>query len=190
MYATDCMKTLLAALTVFVLCSRYAQSGQLAAPPVAIEAQPITHVRGGSVQGCGVRLTGGQPGLPASSWFDVSLNIFERGVGLAQSIAYELRRSEVGESRPTRVPLQTTWVAPEGRNARVGENSERKDSLIYAILLDDMLALFEAVASEAPLTLGVRRWDQREDIVYTGSAVLTSDARQKMSTCLSALTLR
>src|SRR5687768_8618807 len=63
-------------------------------PATPMEAQPLTHVRDGRVQGCGLRLTGGEPGKQASSWFDVSFNLFRRGFGLAQSIAYEITRSD------------------------------------------------------------------------------------------------
>jgi hypothetical protein len=38
-----------------------------------------------------VRLTGGEPRTPSSSWFDVSFNVYSPGFGLAQSIAYEIK---------------------------------------------------------------------------------------------------
>ena len=158
---------------------------------MSIEAQPLTHMRGGTVQGCGMRLTGGEAKTPASSWFDVSVNVFRRGVGIAQSIAYEIKRSEAddGESRPARVPVQSTWLKATGGSTRQGENTERRESLVYTLLVDDVLALFEAVGSGQPVTLGIRRWGERTDTVYTGTPVLSSDSRDRMSTCLASLTL-
>ena len=164
-----------------------AVSAQVSMPPM-IEAQPLTFSRGGAVQGCGLRLTVAQPGRPASSWFDVSLNVFQRGIGVAQSIAYEIRRSELeGDSRPSRLPVQRTWVKTQTGNARMGENSDRSDSLVYRMLLEDVLVLFEAVATAQPVTLGVRPWGQREDQVFTGTAAISDDSRQAMSACLQAL---
>lgn len=155
-----------------------------------MEALPLVHVRAGAVQGCGVRLTGGEPNRAVSSWFDVSFNVFRRGFGLAQSIAYELKRSEYdGESRPARVPVQSTWLTASEESARLGENTERRESLVYMLVIDDVLALFEAVASGRPVTLGIRRWGQRVDAVYTGTPVLSADSRHQISTCLAGLAL-
>lgn len=156
--------------------------------PTTIEAQPLLHMREGRVQGCGVRLTGGAPSIPASSWFDVSFNLFRRGVGVAQSIAYELRRSDyTGEARPARVPVQSTWLRAAQGSVRRGENVDRRETLVYTMVTDDVLALFEAVASGQPLTLGIKRWDQRTDAVYTGTPQLTDDSRHQIGDCLAAL---
>ena len=156
----------------------------------SIEAEPLRHVRDGEVHGCGLRLTGGAPGKQASSWFDVSFNVFRRGPGLAQSIAYEIRRSEYdGDSRPTQVPVQSTWLRLYDGIARVGENVERRDTLVYTLLMDDVLALFEAVANGDPVTLGIKRWGQRVDAVYTGAPLISTDSRDRMSTCLAELAL-
>ena len=157
-------------------------------PRISMEARPVTHLRNGAVHGCGVRLTGGQPETPVSSWFDVSFNVFRRGIALVQSIAYEIRRSEFdGESRPAVVPVQSTWLSAAEANARVGENSERRDMLVYRVLAEDALGLFEAVASGRNLTLGVKRWGDRVDSVYTAAASMEPDARQKIAACLGAL---
>ena len=168
-----------------------AHAGAAEKPPLTpIEASPLTHMRSGVVHGCGLRLTGGEPAMPASSWFDVSVNVFRRGVGLAQSIAYEIRRSEYdGESRPSQVPVRSTWVKAAEGTARVGESAERRPSLVYTLLADDVLALFEAVATGQSVTLGIKRWGERTDTVYTGTPVLTADSRDRMSTCLASLTL-
>lgn len=163
---------------------------QSAAPPIVMDATPLTHMRDGVVHGCGVRLTGGLPGTPVSSWFDVSFNVFRRGVGLVQSLAYEFRRSEYdGESRPERVPVQSTWLTGSNTGARLGENIERRDTLVYRVLVDDVLALFEAVATGGTMTLGTRRWGEREDRVQSATASLDADARQKIASCLDALSL-
>lgn len=155
-----------------------------------IEAQPLIHAQEGRVQGCGVRLTGGEPGKDASSWFDVSFNIFRRGLGIAQSIAYEIRRSELeGDSRPAVVPVQSTWLRAAEGGARLGENSERGERLIYSMLLDDVLVLFEALATGDPITVGIRRWGQRVDAVYVGAPVLSAESRNRISKCLEALSV-
>ena len=155
----------------------------------AMEAQPLTHLRDGRVHGCGLRLTGGEPRAPASSWFDVSFNVFRRGFGLAQSIAYEFRRSDLaGDSRPARVPLQSTWVRGTEGSVRRGENLERRDSLIYRLATEEVLALFETVAAGEPVTLGIKRWDENADAIYIGTPSMTSSSREQISTCLAQLT--
>lgn len=184
------MRAFLILVTACALGALQAGPAKSAAAAIAMEVQPLTHMRDGKVQGCGLRITGGEPGVPASSWFDVSFNVFARGMGLAQSIAYELRRSEYeGDSRPATVPVRSTWVRTGEGSARRGESSERRDSLIYTLLVEDVLALFEAVAESRAVTLGVRRWDQPADSVYTGTPLLSDDSRTKVSACLDRLEL-
>ena len=172
------------ACALFLGNGAFAQSG----PPMPIEAQPLTHVRDGEVQGCGLRLTGGEPGKQTSSWFDVSFNVFRRGLGLAQSIAYEIKRSDYeGDSRPAKVPVQSTWLRISDGATRLGENTEQRDALVYSLVMDDVLAVFEAVARGRAVTLGIKRWGQRVDAVYTGAPFLTDDSRSRMSACLADL---
>ena len=152
-----------------------------------IRAEPLTHLRDGAVHGCGVRLTGGEPGAALSAWFDVSFNVFRRGPAIAQSIAYEIRRSENGEARPARVPVQRTWLKATEGSARMGENTERRDALVYTLLVDDVLALFEAIASAQPLALGVRHWGHEMDSVYTATPTLDAESRKRIGTCLASL---
>jgi len=189
-YARHAVRAFLVFVAACALGLTHAAVAGSPEPPVVIEAQPLTHTREGRVQGCGLRLTGGAPGTPASSWFDVSFNVFARGMGLVQSIAYELRRSEIeGDSRPAKVPVRSTWVRTGEGSARRGETSERRDSLVYTLLVEDVLALFEAVAESRAVTLGVRRWDQPFDAVYTGTPVLSADSRIEVSACLDRLML-
>lgn len=175
-------------LLLFAFCAAASAAAQ-GVPAIPIEAQPLTHTHEGRIQGCGVRLTGGAPDPAVSAWFDVSFNIFARGFGIAQSIAYEIRRSEDGESTPGLVPVQSTWLRASEGSTRMGENTERRDTLVYTLLAEDVLVLFEAIANEQPLTLGIKRWGQRVDSVYTAIAVLSGDSRRRISACLSGLDL-
>jgi hypothetical protein len=181
-------ETVRALVTLIVLGAAgatFAQNAQV----MPMEALALVHEREGEVQGCGVRLTGGEPKPTASAWFDVSFNVFRRGIGLAQSFVYEMKRSGYeGEGRPARMPVQSTWLkAADEASARLGENIERRESLVYTLLMDDVLSLFEAVARGRPVTLGIRQWGHRIDAVYSGVPVLDEDARQKITACLAAL---
>lgn len=181
------------ALAGVVMCLMFMQCSAHAAepPPTSLEAKPLTHVREGVVDGCGVRLTGGQPGTPASSWFDVSFNVFEHGLGIAQSIAYELARSEYdGEARPARVPVRSTWLQAAAGSPRRGENLERKDTLVYTLLPEDVLELFEAAAESRSITLGIRRWGEPEDAVYRARLDLDESARRELHACLDRLSFQ
>lgn len=161
-----------------------------AASPMPLQVQPLTHTREGQVQGCGLRLTGGEAARPVSSWFDVSINVFSSGLALAQSIAYELRRSEYdGESRPARVPVRSTWVKARDGSPRRGENTERRDTLVYTLLAEDVLAVFEAVAEGRTVTVGIRRWGEPTDSIHTGAPGLGEAAREEVSACLAGLRL-
>jgi hypothetical protein len=126
--------------------------------------------------------------VPVSSWFDVSFNLFRRGIAIAQSIAYEIRRSDLdGDSRPVTAPVESTWLRARDGPVRRGENLERKESLIYTILEDDALAVFEAVARGEIVTLGIKRWGEPADAVYSARAVLAGASRERIGTCLAAL---
>ena len=180
-------RTALQFASATLLCWGYAAAAQLP-PSLAIEALPLTHMQNGQVRGCGLRFTGGEARVPVSSWFDVSLNIFRRGIAIAQSIVYEIRRSEVeGDSRPTTAAVESTWVRAGERSARRGENVERKGSLVYALVSDDVVEVFEAVAKGEPVTLGIKRWGDPIDIVYTGPAVMGGESRQQVGACLAEL---
>ena len=178
--------TLKKTLTLCALLTATAAS----AGEMPIAAQALVHARGGAIQGCGARLTGGEtaPGA-TSAWFDVSFNVFRGGYALAQSYAYEFRRSEYdGEARPARVPVQSAWLkAPQG-SARLGENSERRDTLVYPLVFDDALALFQALAAGQPVTVGIKRWDRRAASVYAGTPALSEEGRQRIAECLVRLT--
>ena len=163
----------------------FAQTGEM---PMA--AQPLVHERAGAVEGCGARLTGGRAAPAATSaWFDVSFNVFRGGVALAQSYAYELKRSDYdGEARPSRVQVQSAWLKGPQRSARLGENMERRDTLVYSLALDDAVALFEALAAGETVTIGIKRWDERAAVVYAGRPELSEEGRRLMADCLARLT--
>jgi hypothetical protein len=179
------------ALLLGLACLSVAASQPLQAqlaPGIPIVAQSLVHQRDGAVQGCGVRLTGGEAGTTASAWFDVSFNIFRRGVALAQSIAYEIRRlGYAGENRPSRVSLQSTWIKAADGNAKLGENSDRRETLVYSLQFDDALSLFQALGSGRAVSVGIKRWGQAADTVYTGIPVLTSETREEIGACLERL---
>jgi hypothetical protein len=151
-------------------------------------AESLVHERNGTVIGCGIRVTGGKPEpRSASSWFDVSVNVFRQGIALAQALAYEMPRSDAGESRPARVPVQTAWINAGSGSAKLGENAERQDSLVYSVALDDAISLFDAAARGAPLTLGIKRWGQRNASVHAGTATLSSESREQIAACVTRL---
>ena len=155
-----------------------------------IAAQPLVHSRDGAVHGCGARLTGGDAVTARdSAWFDVSFNVFRGGYALAQSYAYELRPSNSdGEARPARVPLQSAWMKSPHAAARLGENTEQRETLVYTLFMDDAVDLFRALAAGEPVTVGIKRWDRRNASVYAGKPELTEENRRRIADCLVRLT--
>jgi hypothetical protein len=163
----------------------------LAQNSLPIVAEPLVHQQDGNVVGCGIRVTGGRPG-PASrsTWFDVSFNVFRRGIALVQAVAYEMPRSSVGDSRPARVPVQSAWIkAGTGSGSpKLGETAERMDWMVYSLALDEALSLFDATARAQPLTLGIKPWGQRSESVYDGVPSVSDAAREQIAACLARLT--
>jgi hypothetical protein len=145
-------------------------------------------MRDGRVQGCGVRLVGGEARAPVSSWFDVSVNVFGADTAIAQSIVYEMKISgPEGDSVPTIAPVETTWIHIGEATTRRGENAERKSSLVYTVSVEDAIALFETVARGDSVTLGIKRWGQAEEVLYTGIPFMVDETREHMSACLEAM---
>lgn len=164
-----------------------ADAGAQDALPIAAGA--LTFEREGAVNGCGVRLTGGAVGAGGpSTWFDVSFNVFRHGIALAQATAFEIRRADfTGESPTARVPLQSAWLRTANGNATLGENNERADTLVYPLRDEAVFELFDAVARGQTLSVGVQRWGDRVDAVYSGAPVLTDQTREQIGECLEKL---
>lgn len=167
----------------------FACAPALAQESLPLAAEALVHEREGAVIGCGIRVTGGKSEQRrASSWFDVSVNVFRRGIALAQAVAYELPQSPgTGESRPARVPVQSASIGLDGGSAKLGENSERQDSLVYALAIDEAISLFEAAGRGSPLRVGVKRWSERTASVHVGPAPLDADARERMADCVARI---
>lgn len=158
--------------------------------PLAGEA--LTHSRDGAVEGCGLRLTGGEATSGDNSlWVDLSVNVYRRGIALVQAIAYEIDvpRYEPKDTPPQRVPVQRAWVKPQAaeRSTRLGENVDVRETLVYRITFEDATALFEAVASEQPVAVGVRPWGRPRETIVSGPVTLRGDTRARIADCLTAL---
>ena len=179
------MNTTLASIALMLLT---AAGGALAQNALPIAAESIVHERDGLVVGCGVRVTGGRPAARESSlWFDVSFNVFRGGVALAQAVAYEMPRSDAGDSRPSRVPVQSAWIAAGPASPKLGENAERKESLVYSLAFDDAVSLFDAAAQGMPLRLGLKTWGQQNASVHEGIPSLHAEARDRIADCVARL---
>jgi hypothetical protein len=161
----------------------------LAQDALPMSAESLVHERAGVLVGCGIRVTGGSAApRAASSWFDVSVNVFRRGFAVAQAIAYEMPRSTFDvEARPAQVPIQSAWIAAGEGSAKLGESAERQASLIYTLAMDDAISVFDAAARGSPLTLGIKRWGQRSASVHGGAATLTHESRDRIAACLARL---
>jgi hypothetical protein len=156
-----------------------------------LAATALVYANAGKTEGCGIRITGGRPASRGRSiWIDVSLNVYTNGAGVVQAIAYALAPSAYeGENRPERVSMQRAWVKPRESIAstRLGENVEARDSVVYAVTLDEAGRLFQAVATGQALVIGLRAWDEPREWTFSGTAELTGDARADIGACLASL---
>ena len=184
------MKTGAALVFACIACASGAANAQDAAE-VSVATEALRYANGDTVQGCGVRLTGGQARAKAgSSWFDVSFNIYRRGIAIVQAIGYEILQPQFDtESRPERVAMQRAWlrVGTAGGTTRAGENAAVQDSVIYTVTLDEAGSLFAAVAKGERLVIGIKRWGQKQETVYAGSPNLDGETRRQIRACLEAL---
>ena len=162
-----------------------------AAERMPLGASALTHGQAAQIQGCGVRVTAGRAAQKSKSlWMDLSFNVYASGVALVQAIAYEMPPSTYeGEAKPRRLSVQRAWVKPrdESGTTRLGENTEARDTLIYALTLEDAIRLFGAVAAAEPLAIGMRPWGEPREWLFEGIAELPDGARAEIATCLAAL---
>ena len=177
---------------VLVLCALWPAEAPAQAPkPLPLAGEALTHTRDGAVQGCGVRVTGGQAAARAHSlWLDVSVNVYRQGVALVQAIAYEIQPPRYEpETRPERIAVQRAWIKPEDAagSTRLGETTEMRDALVYRVTLDDATAVFEALAAGRPLAIGIRGWGRPREAVVGGPVALSDDTRARIADCFSAL---
>jgi hypothetical protein len=183
------MKAIAALLLACAACMTSPAIAQ-SAVEVSMDVATLVHA-GGLIRGCGVRVTGGRadPKGP-SSWFDASLNVYSRGPALVQAIGYEIAPPEFDvQTRPERVAIQRAWLKVEDATGttRLGENTDVRDSLVYAVTMDEAADLFAGLAKGKRLAIGVRRWGQREETVYVGTPELNEDRRRQLGACLETL---
>ena len=166
-------------------------SGSGAAADLPMAAEALVHHTGNGIEGCGVRITGGRVAARSRSiWLDLSFNVYRRGPALVQAIAYDMQPSRYGdEVQPNRIAVQRAWVKPRsaGGSTRLGENTQTRDAVVYAVTLDDAAALFQASASLQPIVVGVRAWNEQREWVFEGTPVLTDPGRAQLADCLTAL---
>ncbi len=183
------MKALAALLLACVFCTISPVMAQ-SATEVVMRVATLVHAESGN-RGCGVRVTGGrtEPKGP-SSWFDASFNVYRQGPALVQAIGYEIAPPEFDEQTPPeRVAIQRAWLKVEDATGttRLGENAYVRDSLVYALTMDEAVALFAGLAKGKRFAIGVRRWGQREETVYVGTPQLDDEQRRELGTCLAGL---
>jgi hypothetical protein len=156
-----------------------------------LAAAPLKYERAGKIEGCGVRVTGGSAAPKTRSvWFDLSFNVYARGTAAVQAIAYTMAPSRYEqEARPERSSIQRAWVQPRGAtgSTRLGENTEARDALAYAITFDEGLRLFEAVAMAQPVVVGLRAWGEPREWRFEGIAELSDAGRAEVAKCVGAL---
>ena len=186
------MKAAAALLGACLVCASAGAIAQNAAE-VPLGTEALRYADGDAVQGCGIRLTGGEPRAKgSSSWFDVSFNVYRRGIVIVQAIGYEIPQAQYDtESRPERVAMQRAWLKAEaaGGITRIGENIAVRDSVIYTVTVDEAASLFAAVAKGQRLAVGIKRWGQAQETVYIGALSLDDSTRRQIRACLEALLL-
>ena len=145
-WSADSMKVL--ALLLWVLWVPNAAFAQTARGP---DHGACSHARARRpYTGCGVRLTGGEPGASVSPGSTCRSNLFRRGLGL-----HKRSRTRSGvrgrkKAAPRRSRCAAPWLKATEGSTRLGETPSAGVAYLH-VLTDDVLSLFQAVATSSRL---------------------------------------
>jgi hypothetical protein len=158
-----------------------------------IEGQPLVYVREGAVNGCGVRLFGGQAGtVGAVPYFDVSFNLWRNGAGMVKAISYDLRVEELAAGkRPVGLPISSAWIKTAGAAAtqplKGVQAGEDKGSILYAASAESVILLFRGLSERSVFMVGVKRTGQASERIFSGRPQLADNDREQVRSCLQEL---
>lgn len=163
-----------------------------------ISGQALQYMKDGRVSGCGIRMVGIE-GVRASGpmvVFDASFNTVLPGLGTVKgdSQLVTLAQMQAGQSGQMRPRPVAFWIRAPGSRA----TQPREGRMIGAITppeavmyvtdrLDDVMALFTAVASGKPIQVGIRQRGESVDRVFYGTVTLSDGDRGTVHQCFSDL---
>jgi hypothetical protein len=160
---------------------------------VRIDSQPLVYVRSGVINGCGVRLLGGEFGpVEPIAWFDVSFNIYAQGIGMIKALSYDVRIEEMksGKRGPA-VPVQGAWIKVDGsmatRPLKGISSGEDLGSIVYAASADDVFPLFFGLLEGKQFMVAIQRKGQSGERIYAGAPTLDEADAKRISSCLNEL---
>jgi hypothetical protein len=184
--------TLLAALCTVVV---FAPATAGTVEQAVVMADPQMQVKAGAVQGCGFRLRlmpQSIAGLRSVVLLDASFNLYSEGLGLLKGGAMEVPIVGGKPGKPSNRPIESFWMKAQGADptAPKGDKvlpAETKGYLLYGVPFESINALFEAVWSKAPITVGARLKGEPMDRIYVGSPEVSDADDQQGHECMARL---
>jgi hypothetical protein len=160
---------------------------------VDMTGQPLQYSKGGTINGCGIRIVGMLPmgNVPANMFksFDVSVNFWRTGAALGKMIGEvtPFDGAKVGTGK--RLPLYSGWMKAEGKpSAAPLENTFKesptdKGAYLFPVDLEGALAFIYGSALGCRVQVGLA-WDKNHEWIYFGSVKLSESERNQLTLCL------
>jgi hypothetical protein len=160
-----------------------------------IVADPQMQMKAGKVEGCGARLRSvpKELGPKSNMVLDSSFNVYASGLALLKGGAVELAAKKGSQEVTVRnKPIQSFWLKVQSEQATVPSGdkvipAETKGYLLYGTSLDAALKLFDAVLTDAPITIGMRLHGEPVERIYTGTAEFSKPDAAELTRCMGEL---
>jgi hypothetical protein len=184
------MRTWLSMLVALGVCSSASAQNVLA---VSMQGQPLIYSDAGNTTGCGVRIVGvvdPVPGQRDFRSFDISANMYARGVAVGKAIGEMRSTSSPISAGARRQPLYGAWWKRDGDEpfAPVGKSfaasAGDKGAYLFQSTLTSSFDFVLAVIKGHEIQVGLR-WQSDKEAIYTGTVGLTDDERRQIASCVS-----
>ena len=179
---------------VMAFASVSALGGQIT--PASMTATAQMQVKGGNLDGCGVRVVAvAQDQTTSITAVDFSFNLYRTGLALVKAGVREARMNSPKEVQAPKIrQIQSFWLRAVGKPASTPGKAgiERSDSpkgyLLYAASNEAVGGLFGAFFSSEPIQVGYRLAGEDIDHILSGTITEAGTEQKEVSQCLTELT--
>lgn len=197
----------IAKATLMWLCqrlSRLAASGILLTPsalmaqnviPTNMEGQPLMYMKDGAVNGCGLRIIGGNPSQTSAivNMFDVSINVYRSEGAMVKIVSYSTTVAELQTNKPPKtIKVKSGWLKTPGEKAtdpgvNPAVSGDDPNSILYRTSIDSAISIFTAYARQQPISVGIFRAADTSERVYYGRINMSSQEMEQHRSCIQEL---
>lgn len=160
--------------------------------PVEMTAQPLQYMKGGKLDGCGLRVMAFRPvGASRIDVVEASVSMDARVAAFVKAVAYSPGTPQEYSRGPKAVKVTSAWLRGEGSPATpvitktiVGDD---KKSLLYGTDATAAWNVLKAQMDGKRIQLSVRRLGEPNEWVLSGHAKLTPEESQQLHQCVAEL---